>query len=388
VFGAMSEVTLTNGAGSAVFEVADQNNSLNESAQIPTFLVFPGLPGGTPAPAAADVSFAPTDAPAVPRFVSTTPPSDCPALGDCDAAYFPHLSVTSQSLDFDVIANQAPIQRPVIINNTAGGSMPWTASVAYRQGQDWILLDPESGINNGTVRVWVRPQKVAGPGTYEAALTIDAGPLAGSRTATVRMSVRSSPIPSPSVTSIGNLANPALTRLAPGSRALIRGAAFTGGPVSVTFDGLPASIVSSSATEIDIQLPVSLGLRPTAQMVVSVGQLRSDPFTVNIDPLSAAIFPGGVINQDGAVNSPATGAPAGSALQIFATGLSGMISVRIHDRTVTPFWAGLLTPYPGVYQTNVFIPDDLPAMSTDVRVCGTTPDQQVVCSAPAPVTIR
>jgi uncharacterized protein (TIGR03437 family) len=379
---------LTSGAGAAVFEVVDQNQSIRESAQIPTFLVFPGLPGGSPAPAAADLSFAPVDAPAIPRFVSATPPSDCPALGDCDAPYFPRLSVTSQSLDFEVIANQAPVTRSVIINNTAGGTMQWTASVTYRQGQDWILLDPESGTNNGTVRVWVRPQRVPGPGTYEASLTIDAGPLAGSRSGIVRMIVRSSPVPSPSVSSIASLGDPHLTRFAPGSRALVRGAAFAGGPVTVTFDGLPATVISRSASELDIRLPESLGLRPTAQMIVTVGELRSEPITVNIELVAAAIFPGGVINADGKVNSPADAAPAGSAIQIFATGLGGMITVRIHDRDVVPFWSGLLPQYPGVYQANAFIPDDLPAMSTDVRICGTLPGGQQSCSGPAPITIR
>ena len=65
------------------------------------------------------------------------------------------------------------------------------------------------------------------------------------------------------------------------------------------------------------------------------------------------------------------------------------MTVKLHDRTLTPTYAGMVQGEPGINQVNVTIPDDLPAMTTLVQVCGFSQAQnQQVCSLPADVTLQ
>jgi hypothetical protein len=86
----VSEVPLTNGAGSAVYEVADASPNMLESAQFPTFVSLPNATAATVAQES--ISFAPVStvmsasiADVVPRFAAVTPASDCTLVGDCQA---------------------------------------------------------------------------------------------------------------------------------------------------------------------------------------------------------------------------------------------------------------------------------------------------------------
>jgi uncharacterized protein (TIGR03437 family) len=108
------------------------------------------------------------------------------------------------------------------------------------------------------------------------------------------------------------------------------------------------------------------------------------------------IFPGGVYNADGSANSAARPENvANGVLQIFATGLPqadlGTISARIHDRVVTDLlYAGPAPGTAGVQQVNLRVPADLPAMTTEVFVCGTPHNApgQTVCSAGVAAAIQ
>ena len=99
----------------AVYEVVDSSPNTRESAQFPTFIGLPPITDGSTPVASEQVSFAPlssvfsaTTTDPVPRFVGNAPPSDCPALADCNAGYFPALSVfASQPLQFMAMAASA-----------------------------------------------------------------------------------------------------------------------------------------------------------------------------------------------------------------------------------------------------------------------------------------
>ncbi|HLZ10219.1 MAG TPA: hypothetical protein VKT80_16635, partial [Chloroflexota bacterium] len=90
----VTQVSLSGGAGSVVYEVIDSNPAVVESAQFPTFV---GLTGAaTTAVAQENISIGPvstvTSASAtdpIPRFAATAPSSDCSIVGDCQASYFP-----------------------------------------------------------------------------------------------------------------------------------------------------------------------------------------------------------------------------------------------------------------------------------------------------------
>ncbi len=95
----MSEVTLTNGSGVAVYEVVDANPSIQESAQFPTFLAIAPNGNGTSTTTTENVSLGPistvqmaTAEDPIPRFQQIAPPADCSIVGDCNAQYFPTLT--------------------------------------------------------------------------------------------------------------------------------------------------------------------------------------------------------------------------------------------------------------------------------------------------------
>ena len=160
----------------------------------------------------------------------------------------------------------------------------------------------------------------------------------------------------------------------------------------VTFDGIAAIVLSADDESIKVQLPS--GLKGTCQLQVTVDGEKSAALAVPVSELAPAIFSNGIRNADFSVNSESNAAAVGGTLQIFSTGLfaavPGPITVKLHDRTLTPSFVSAPPDLLGVNQVDVAIPDDLPAMTTDLRVCGfssASPDQ-AVCSESARVTLR
>jgi uncharacterized protein (TIGR03437 family) len=402
----MSEVPLTNGAGWAVYEVADTNPAVLESAQFPAFI---SVPGATAAAVGQErLSYAPVSsvmsasmtAP-VPRFSAGTgiPPSDCTVLNDCQAGYFPKLSIDPTYVQLAAIAGGAMTNGPgyIPVQNSGGGIMNWTAIVSYATGSGWLTLDYTSGQNSGSVRVWPTVPVSLAAGTYQARIIIDAGPLAGNATIPVTLTVQAAPVlpPAPTppvvtVTAVVNAANFAVTPLVPGSLSTLFGANLSGKNVSVTFDGSAAILLYVGATQINLQVPASLGSKTSATLVVTVDGSSSAPLTVALAPVWPAIFPHAVLNQDYTENKAGTPAKAGSVLQIFATGIptSATVSVQIADRkNLIPLYAGAAPGLTGVQQVNVAIPADLGSAATQLIICATAGSQQA-CSAGYPVVIQ
>jgi uncharacterized protein (TIGR03437 family) len=406
----VSEVPLTNGAGWAVYEVADTNPAVLESAQFPAFI---SVPNATAAAVGQEtLSYAPVStvmsasvsAP-VPRFTAGTgtPPSDCTVLNDCQAGYFPKLSIDPTYVQLTGIAGGAMTNGPgyIPVQNSGGGIMNWTALVSYATGSGWLTLDYTSGENNGSVRVWPTVPVSLAAGTYQARIIIDAGPLAGNATIPVTLTVQAAPVlpptptPTPAapvvtVTSVVNAATFAVTPLVPGSLGTLFGANLSGKNVSVTFDGNVATLLYAGATQIDFQVPASLGSKTSASLVVTVDGSSSTPQTVALAPVWPAIFAGGVLNQDYTVNKAGSAAKAGSILQMFVTGIpaSATVSVQIADRkNLIPLYAGAAPGLTGVQQVNAMIPADLGAGATQLIICATAGSQQA-CSAAYPVVIQ
>jgi uncharacterized protein (TIGR03437 family) len=402
----VSEVPLTNGTGYAVYEVADNNTTVLESAQFP---VFVSVPNATAAAVAQErLSYAPVSsvmsasisAP-VPRFIAQTPPSDCNVLGDCQAGYFPKLSIDPTYVQLTAIAGAAMTSGPgyIPVQNSGGGIMNWTALVSYATGSGWLTLDYTSGENNGSVRVWAVVPVSLAAGTYQAKIVIDAGPLAGNATIPVTLTVLAAPVlpppptPTPPVVTVNavvNAATFAVTPLVPGSLGTLFGANLSGKLVTVTFDGTAATLLYTGATQIDFQVPASLGSKTSTTLVVTVDGSSSAPQTVALTSVWPAIFAGGVLNQDYSVNKAGSGAKAGSILQMFVTGIpaSATVSVQIADRkNLIPLYAGAAPGLPGVQQVNAMVPADLGSGATQVIICATA-GSQLACSAASPVVIQ
>jgi uncharacterized protein (TIGR03437 family) len=277
--------------------------------------------------------------------------------------------------------------------NNGGGFLNWTSAVTYQSGAGWLTADPASATNNATLFVTVHPDK-AGPGTYQASITVDAGPLAGSKVLPVTFTVTSGTGPgAPVIGAVVNAASFQPVPLVAGSLATIMGSNLGGMSVAVTFNAVPAKLLYTGAAQINLQVPAELALRTTAQMIVTVdGQSAAQ--TVALALVSPAIFNAGILNQDNTLNSASHPADLGSVIQIFATGLlspgSGTITARIAGRdTPTPSYAGPAPGIPGLQQVNLIIPADLPAGATPLQVCAVAADpNQPVCSPPATVVLK
>jgi len=187
-------------------------------------------------------------------------------------------------------------------------------------------------------------------------------------------------------------------RLGVGSLATVFGSNLSGKAVQVTFDGISATLVYLGEKQINLQIPPGLGSKTSAQMVVTVDGVKSDPKTVDLAPLSPAIFQPGILNQSGLVNEPTRPVVAGNIVQIFMTGLTPppgwKVTVKLHDVWIDPpIYAGppgdpSLASL-GMQQVNVRVPDHLQAMTTEVLVCTSSPaSSEQVCSLPVPINVR
>ncbi|MGH9665290.1 MAG: IPT/TIG domain-containing protein [Bryobacteraceae bacterium] len=397
-FDSVGEIALSGGSGYAVYEVADSNPTVLETAQFPTFLGWPGSGNGVSYQTNETVNLGPLSnvlnasalAP-VPRFIDAPVPSDCGILNDCGADYFPQLWVDPSPLAFKAVAG-APFQvLYVIVNNLGSGLLQWTASVNYTNGSGWLRISPVAGLNNGTIRVDALPENLA-PGDYSATLTVNGGSLAGSRTVPVTLDVTAAPPQPPQIAAITNAASLAPGPLVAGSLATIMGSRLGGDGASVAFDGAKAQLLYTSATQINLLVPPALGAKTSAQVVVTSGGLSSAPLAITLATAAPAIFSGGVLNQDSSVNSPSNAAKTGTILQVFATGLpaDGIIRAKVHDRPpASVYYGGPAPGLIGVQQVNVQIPADLPSMQTWVSVCGAASAtlSQLICSPGAQITI-
>jgi uncharacterized protein (TIGR03437 family) len=382
-----SSVPIANGSAYAIYEVVDGNLSAIESVQFPTFI---GLSSVTAAAVAQEtVSYAPVSsvpvasqtAP-VPRFTASEPTSDCGIVGDCQGGYFPKLEVATYGTFQATVTAGGPIAGMsglIFIGNGGGGILNWIVATNYQNGSGWLLLDGTSGQNNATVRVWAKPQNLAA-GVYTANLVVSGGgPLSTPVTIPVTVTVQAAaappppPAPTVTVTSVVNAASLLVAPLVPGSLATVMGTNLAGKIVAVTFDGTPATLLYTSATQINLQVPPSLDPSKTsASMVVTVDGVSATAVAVALAPAGPAIFNPGVLNQDNNLNAPASPAKAASVLQIFATGIpaGALVTVQIGGLGgLAPLYAGPAPGLTGMQQVNVAVPGGLTPGATPLTIC-------------------
>jgi uncharacterized protein (TIGR03437 family) len=394
-FDGVTEIPLTNGAGYAVYEVMDSDPFVRESAQFPTFLALTPFSGSSVA-TSENVFFAPTSTVAtasitapIPRFVSLPPQADCTLVGDCGATYFPVLRVVESSIQLSAQAGSSAQAAFVQVQNPSGGVLRWIASVTYQTGSGWVSVSPSSGVNNGSIQLIITPGQLSA-GTYQATLTIDAGPIAGSRQIPITLDISAGATPTASVSSILNAATLAAGPLAPGSLATIMGSRFSGSSLAVTFNGTPGQILFSSDKQINLLVPASLGSNSSAQVSVQVNGVSTSPQTVALSAFAPGIFANGILNQDYSVNGTAHPAAPGSVIQIFATGLSGtgVITAQIGGQAVSqPYYAGAAPGLNGVQQVDLILPQTVQGNSVAISVCGGPTADNVTCSPSVQVAV-
>jgi uncharacterized protein (TIGR03437 family) len=146
--------------------------------------------------------------------------------------------------------------------------------------------------------------------------------------------------------------------IAPGMLIALLGAG--SGVTAVSFNSTPAGILSNTAEEVLVRVPISLEGVQSAQISINgVAQI-----TANIVDAAPALFAGAngqasVVNQDGTLNSSSNPAARGSIVTLFGTGegVTGLpFSLTIGGYVASILYAGPAGSYPGMFQINATVP--------------------------------
>lgn len=376
-FTAATELTLSGGNAFAVYEVIDSNAAVSESVQVPVF-VIPVTGCGNSPDTSLSVSAAPistvsvaTATDPVPRYSADFLTSDCQLTGDCNAGYFPVLSVDKTPVNLTGASLGATATGSIQVANNGGSQLNFATSVTYQSGSNWLSVTPPVSSDNTSLALRADPSKLQ-PGTYQATVTINGG-AAGTAVVPVTFAVGPAGV---TIQATVNAASFTPGAIAPGSYVALFGVNLAGSRVGVTFNGLPASIAYDSAGQINAIVPPSLAGQAGAAVIATVDDKSSPPFVVALSANAPGIFNPGIVNPDlSTVNSASKPAARGGIIQIYLTGLAipvGGLTVTMGNQTgLVPLFAGAQPTYAGLDQVNIAIPSNLSAPNgvVPVSVC-------------------
>ena len=204
------------------------------------------------------------------------------------------------------------------VNNSGSGQLPFSITITYQaSGPSWLSVSPTSGVNFTNVVLTADPTSLT-QGQYLANVVINAG-LAGSVTVPVTFNVSA---PTPTLRSVVNAASQQAGPIVPGSFATVYGSTLNGKPVQVVFNGYPATVVFSSAGQINVLVPAVVSSSQPAGVYATINGVISNTLSVAMTANAPAIFNPGILNQDNSVNQASQPAAVGSFIQVFVTGLS------------------------------------------------------------------
>lgn len=162
-----------------VYEVADANPGVQESAQFPLYAFAGPTPSNGLIAVRAALRLAPvptvstlTASLPTPRYsTSDVIAPDCKLLNDCTALWFPELRVQTNSPATRILAvNSGPVQGFLRLINKGGGVALWSASVDYgRRPGGWLhLLSTSGAIADQVGLTYAFSPFSLWPGTYQA----------------------------------------------------------------------------------------------------------------------------------------------------------------------------------------------------------------------------
>ena len=168
------------------------------------------------------------------------------------------------------------------------------------------------------------------------------------------------------------------------------------GNTQVLFDGLAVPLTYVSATQVNAIVPYEVAGLSSTQIAVNYNGQASAGVTMPVTASAPALFTTGggkgqaaMLNQDGSINGPGSGATAGSAVVFFGTGegqtnppgVDGQPANSVYPKPVLPVtvtiggkpaqvaYAGAAPGFvAGVFQLNVIVPDGLPSGNAAVVV--------------------
>ncbi|MBL8238260.1 MAG: CotH kinase family protein [Bryobacterales bacterium] len=249
-----------------------------------------------------------------------------------------------------------------------GVNTPPTYSVyaTTENGGNWLKLNVTSGALPGGFSVSLDAKTLAA-GAYEATITAFLG---GAAPVTIPVSLVIGTVPAPTLSAVVNAASYNAATIAPGQLVTIFGTNLATPGVKVTFDGVAAQLLYTTANQLGAIVPLSLAGKTQTSIQVTVGAQSSAALNKTVAPSAPGIFttnasgsgPGAIINQSGTVNGAASPAPKGSIVAIYLTG--GGASMAVSNTTVTIGGQSATVAYAGnapgsvqgLYQVNATVP--------------------------------
>ena len=338
------------------------------------------------------------------------------------------LSATPAPLSFSYQqGDNLPAPQTVVVSS----GIPVSVSVlaGTQSGGNWLFVSPPNGATNLNLSVSVNPAALL-PGSYSGSIIITpSDSTVAPLTIAVTLAVTRA---GPAINAITNAASYAPGAVAPGEIVTIFGSQIGPsklvtlhltdagtldtnlGGTQVFFDGYPAPLIYSSATQVSAIVPYEIAGSLTTSLLVQYQGTRSDTMTLPVLAALPGIFTvnasgtgqGAILNQDSTINSRQNGAEPGSVISIFATGggqtdppsadgslatdarpthLPVTVQIAGKNAEVTYFGSAPSEPS-GVLQVNAKIPADVPR-GTDVPVAitvGTVASQAGVTLAIQP----
>ena len=169
-----------------------------------------------------------------------------------------------------------------------------------------------------------------------------------------------------SAVAVVNAASLAAGPIAPGEIVTVFGAGFDAANTQLLFDGQPATLFYSSATQINALAPASLIANTITTMSIVVNGVTMAESLVPVVSAAPGIFTiaaeagqAAANNQDGSLNSASNPAARGSVVSLYATGQgsgAGHVALTIAGYTASVLYAGPAPGYPGLMQINAQIP--------------------------------
>lgn len=322
-----------------------------------------------------------------------------------------NLTISTSALNFTAQAGSPPPAAQKVSAAVNNGTLPYTAVAAVTSppGGTWLSVSPTAGTLGGSpinLLVSADPSHLA-PGTYTGTVTLSsAGASNGPQTVNITFTVSAAATPTPLPLVIHNGASGLPGPISPGEILAITGnflgpatevdgVAFNGfiptlvSDTQVTFDNLPAPILHTSATEIDVAVPYEIAGRATTMLVVTYKNTSSAPLNLNVAASAPGISVNAagqalIANADGSMNTPDNPATAEDTITINGTGegatspagVTGLVIPADGSVSTTPVLPVVVTiggmpaqvvssgsvpgQVSGTFQVSVVVPDGVP----------------------------
>ena len=257
----------------------------------------------------------------------------------------PALTITKDSFTF--VAQVGEATNPFQTTEIDSGGIP--VPLTYATGGSWLSLIARFTLTPAPVVVSAGGGASANSvGEYDGSFTVTSP--GGSVYAPVTLLVLPGPVTPPMVSQVANAASGIAGGVSPGEILEIRGygvgASLIGelkldssglvasnvNGLQVTFDGKPAPLIYTSASQTNVIVPYEVAGKASTVMQVTyaspAGTLQPAAWALPVIAAAPAVFTidatgtgqGSIVNQDGTVNSAANPAARGSIVSIYATG--------------------------------------------------------------------